>query len=77
MASLRLLGISPAAAGHEGDIFACAFSPDSNFVLTSGWDGFLKLWDVRLGTSVSGFRADGRPLSACAVSPDGQQWLSG
>jgi WD40 repeat protein len=75
--TLRLLGTSPAGAGHGGDVFACAFTPDSALVLSSGWDGFLKLWDVQLGAPVAGFQADGRPLSACAVSPDGQHWLSG
>jgi WD40 repeat protein len=58
-------------------VFACAFTPDSAHALSSGWDGFLKLWDVQLCTPVSGFQADRRALSACAVSPDGQHWLSG
>lgn len=77
MTTLRLLGASPAGAGHGGDVFACAFTADSAFLLSSGWDGFLKLWDVQLGTAVAGFQADARPLSACAVAPDGQHWLSG
>jgi WD40 repeat protein len=75
--TLRLLGASPAGAGHGGDVFACAFTSDSAFVLSSGWDGFLKLWDVQLGTPVAGFQADARPLSACAVSPDDRHWLCG
>jgi dipeptidyl aminopeptidase/acylaminoacyl peptidase len=75
--TMRLLGVSPAAAGHGGDVFACVFTPDSAYVLSSGWDGCLKVWDVQLGTTVAGFQADARPLSACAVSPDGQHFLSG
>jgi WD40 repeat protein len=77
VSTLRLLGPSPAAVKHDGDVLACAFSPDSAFVLTAGWDGFLRLWDVNLGTPVAGVQADTRPVSACAVSPDGAHWLSG
>jgi WD40 repeat protein len=58
-------------------VLACSFSADSAYVLSSGWDGFLKVWDVQLGTTVSGFQADRRALSACAMAPDGQHWLSG
>jgi WD40 repeat protein len=58
-------------------VFACAFTADSTLVLSSGWDGCLKLWDVQLGSPVCGFQADHRALSACAISPDGQHWLSG
>lgn len=73
---LRLLGLSAAGAGHEGEVLSCAFTPDSQFVLTSGWDGMLKLWDVRLGTAVSGLAADQRPLSACSVSPTDGSWFA-
>jgi WD40 repeat protein len=75
--TFRLLGTSPSGAGHNGDVFACAFSPDSALVLSSGWDGFLKLWDVQLAAPVAGFQADARPVSACAISPEGEHWLSG
>jgi len=38
----------------------------------TGWDGLLKLWDAQTGTVASELRTGPRPLSACAVAPDGK-----
>jgi WD40 repeat protein len=62
---------------HAGEVFGCAFTPDSHYVLSCGWDGYLKVWDVEQGSEVISFQADTRPLSTCAVAPDGTSWLSG
>src|SRR5215471_3745641 len=47
------------------------------FVLSAGWDGYLRLWETTTGAHVTGFQITSKPVSSCAVSPDGKQWLSG
>jgi WD40 repeat protein len=76
MKSLRLLPAS-GGEGHQGEVYSCAFTPDGAFVLSAGWDGQLRLWDVSSGLPVTALRAGTKPLSACAVAPDGRHWLSG
>jgi WD40 repeat protein len=75
--SLRLLTTGAAGQGHGGEVFCCAYSPDGAFVLTAGWDGYLRLWEGSTGNPVSELQASPKPLSACAVSPDGKLWVSG
>jgi WD40 repeat protein len=76
MPTLELLpGIG--SGGHNGDVFACAYTPDSALLLSAGWDGCLRLWDAAQGAPVSEIRAGSKPLSACAVAPDGRRWYSG
>jgi WD40 repeat protein len=77
MTSLRLLTAGAESAGHGGDVFACAFTPDGASVLSAGWDGHLRLWEAEQGNPVGDLAVGSKPLSACAVSPDGRRWLSG
>jgi hypothetical protein len=72
-----LLTTEPAGEGHEGDVLACAYSPDGQFVLSAGWDGYLRLWETAQGTQVTQLKAGSKPLSACAVAPNGRRWLAG
>lgn len=77
MSPLRLLPPGPGPAGHSGEAFACAYTPDGAYVLSGGWDGHLRLWDSTAGSQAAAFRAGAKPISACAVSPDGQHLFSG
>jgi WD40 repeat protein len=65
------------SAGHNGEVFACAYSPDNTHLLSAGWDGMLRLWDVARGEVLEELRASDKPLSACTISPDGRYWLVG
>jgi WD40 repeat protein len=47
------------------------------FVLSAGWDGYLRLWEATTGAHVTEFQVSSKPVSSCAISPDGKQWLSG
>jgi WD40 repeat protein len=47
------------------------------FVLSAGWDGSVRLWEATTGAHVSELQVSTKPVSSCAVSPDGKQWLSG
>jgi WD40 repeat protein len=76
MKGLRLLPAGP-GEGHQGEVFSCAYTADGSFVLSAGWDGYLRLWDTSSARVVTALQASAKPLSACAVSPDGRHWLSG
>jgi WD40 repeat protein len=47
------------------------------FVLSGGWDGYLRLWEANTGNHITALQVSTKPVSACTVSPDGKQWLSG
>ena len=76
MPSLRLEDAA-CLGGHEGDVLACAYTPDSSCLLSAGWDGKLQLWDAAQGAFVDQIPVSDKPLSACTVSPDGKFWLVG
>src|SRR5689334_21808163 len=75
--TLRLLEPESLPERQDGEIYSCAYTPDSAFVLSGGWDGKLRLWDVVTGSPVLELSASPKPLSCCAISPDGHQWLTG
>jgi WD40 repeat protein len=75
--TLRLLEPGSPPERHGGEVYSCACTPDSAFVLSAGWDGALRLWDARSGTTMTTLKASTKPLSACAAAPDGERWLSG
>jgi WD40 repeat protein len=77
VATLRLLEAGAVGGRHDGEIFSCAYAPDGAFVLSGGWDGYLRLWDAADGTHLSALQASPRPLSCCAFAPDGRHWLAG
>jgi WD40 repeat protein len=74
--TLRLLE-NTSSERHDGEVYSCAYTPDSSFVLSGGWDGVLRLWDAATCVPVTRLPASPKPLSCCATSPDGQQWLTG
>jgi WD40 repeat protein len=67
----------PVPNGHNGEVFACSFTPDGAFALSGGWDGHLRLWNAGTGDAVTGLATGGKAVSACAVSPSGKFWLAG
>jgi WD40 repeat protein len=75
--TLRLLESGSPPERHDGEVYACAYTPDSAFVLSGGWDGTLRLWDTSAGTTTTTLTASPKPLSACAAAPGGMHWLSG
>jgi WD40 repeat protein len=62
---------------HNGDVFCCAYTPDGSAVLSAGWDGELRFWNVATGDTIGSLKVSAKPLSACGFTPDGKYWLSG
>ena len=77
MPTLRLLPAVMEAGNHGGEVFGCAYTPDSAAIVSGGWDGHLRLWEAASGRHVAALCVSPKPVSACAVSPDGKEWLAG
>ncbi|MGE3805575.1 MAG: WD40 repeat domain-containing protein [Gemmataceae bacterium] len=63
--------------GHGDEVLSCTYSPDSQFILSGGWDGCVRLWDAANGDLVRHYQVSNRPVTACAIAADGKHFLSG
>lgn len=55
--------------GHQGPVWATAVSGDGQTLLSSGFDGTVRLWETASGLEV--FRWDDRPCRGLAILSDG------
>jgi hypothetical protein len=62
--------------GHEGAVYAVAFSHDGKQALSGGRDGSLRLWDVAGGQVLQVFTGHNGPVTAVALSTEGDAALS-
>ena len=58
-------------------LYGIAYSPDSKYVLTGGWDGVMRLYDAQSGKELHEFSANKESIYGVAFSPDGRLALSG
>lgn len=86
MPEARLLAVLrvPIDAGHEGQLFALAVSPDGQTVAAAGWTGWdwegqgsIYIFDVASGDLVRRYGGLNETVSAMAWSPDGQHLAVG
>jgi WD40 repeat protein len=75
--TMQVLAMGSDTKTNGKEIFACAFTQDSEYALTGSWDGSMRIWEAGTGLLVKSFVAGAKPLSACAVSPDGKTILTG
>jgi WD40 repeat protein/energy-coupling factor transporter ATP-binding protein EcfA2 len=65
-------------SGHEGPIYAVAFSPDGQWLVTGGEDGMARLWNMAESEAEPVVLAGHEdPIYAVAFSPDGQGLVTG
>lgn len=62
--------------GHGDPVTGCAFSPDGRHIVSSSWDGTLKVWDAQSGAAVRTLTGHAGYVLDCAFSPDGRQIVS-
>lgn len=60
-----------------GDITCIAFSPNGQWIASSGKDNTIIMWDISSGQLVSSFSAHVNKITACTFSPDSLQIASG
>lgn len=65
------------AQAHEGEVWACAFSPDGRLVVSGSNSGVLTLWDIFGSRVVTNLNGHSQGIGACAFSPDGRHIVSG
>jgi guanine nucleotide-binding protein subunit beta-2-like 1 protein len=63
--------------GHSHFISDLQLSQDSRYCLSGSWDGTLRLWDLKKGSTSRRFVNHTRDVLACAFSPDNRQIASG
>jgi len=69
------LGIKYSFKAHEGNINACAISPNPKFVATGGKDKLLHIWDVTNLTEPSLTLDAGSTINSIAFHPR-FQWIA-
>jgi WD40 repeat protein len=62
--------------GHEDWVTAVAVAPDGRRVLSGGYDGTLRVWDLHAGQLLRTIAGHETSVNAVAVTPDGRQALS-
>jgi WD40 repeat protein/class 3 adenylate cyclase len=63
--------------GHSDGLYAVAFSPDGQRVLTASWDKTAKVWEAATGRELLTFKGHKEGICAAAWSPNGQRFVTG
>jgi WD40 repeat protein len=63
--------------GHSDQITSVAFSPDSRRILTTSWDGIVRVWDAASGTRLHDLVGHGNHVLCAVYRPDGKRIASG
>jgi len=63
--------------GHSGPVYACKFSPDSQFLFSASQDGTIRLWSMCTFSSVVVYKGHNGPVWDIDVGPSGHYFVSG
>lgn len=70
-------GEARAVAGHRGEVFTVAFSPDGSWLASGGMDQTVKIWDVQTGLAVRTLAGASGEVNSVAFSNDLRSLVSG
>jgi WD40 repeat protein len=62
--------------GHIGKVVTAAFSPDSQLMVTGGYDGTARVWEARTGRGLKELRGHTSKVVSVAFSPNGRLALT-
>lgn len=63
----------PRLAGHAtGGVRRLLFTPDNKRIVSGGFDGFVRVWDVESAKEVRSFKTETGTVYGLALSPDGR-----
>jgi len=74
--SLSPLRVVKQIHAHEGSITAMTLTPDNKYVITSGEDKTLKLWDIKSYVQVGKFDTKNIPIYGAVVTHDGKRLIT-
>jgi serine/threonine protein kinase/class 3 adenylate cyclase len=63
--------------GHLRGVYAAAFSPDGQRIVTGSWDGTAKVWEAASGLELLTLKGHSAGVPSVAFSPDGQRIVTG
>ena len=64
-------------AGHDETVQSLSFSPDNRFLVSSGWDKNVIVWDLLTRQSIKKFKGHDGHVNATAFAPFGFAFASG
>src|SRR5262245_8145891 len=62
--------------GHEAIITCLAYSPDGTLLASGSKDGYVRIWDLKTGTTRHSFAGHTRMATDVAFTPDGKSLAS-
>jgi WD40 repeat protein/serine/threonine protein kinase len=69
--------LSQTVAHSTSPAYALAIHPNGRLVVTAGWDGFARIWDLSTWTTTATLAGHNGPVMSVAISPDGRTILTG
>jgi WD40 repeat protein len=72
-------GLIRTLVGHKSSVVSVAITPDGTKIVSGGWDGMVKVWDIETGQELLSFRVTecDAMVSSLAIFPDGMKIVAG
>ena len=63
-------------AGHTGNVWSVAYSPDGRTLASGSWDSSIRIWNAQTGELLRILTGHHGPVKSVAYSPDGHTLAS-